>query len=90
MVEVFKTDVQDPEHANRLLDQLHRTYRDYTATFDLEDCDNILRVECPTGVVQASRLIDLLQGFGYKAEVLPDDPLPDDGIWVMEACSGKE
>jgi hypothetical protein len=82
MVEVFKTDVQDPEYATRLLDQIHQTFEDYTATFDLEDCDKILRVECPAGVVEACGLIDLLQGFGFLAEVLPDDPPPDDSTWM--------
>lgn len=82
MVEVFKTDVQDPEHASWLLDQIHRTFAGYTATFDLEDCDKILRVECPGGLVQAAGLIDLLQHVGYKAEVLPDDPLPPDTPWI--------
>jgi hypothetical protein len=85
MVEVFKTDVQDQEQANRLLDQIHQTFLDYTATFDLEDCDKILRVECPTRLVLASGLIDLLQGLGCKAEVLPDDPQPYDSTLLSTA-----
>jgi hypothetical protein len=82
MVEVFKTNVQHPEHADRLLDQIHHAFVDYTATFDLEDCDKILRVECPSGPVQACGLIELLQDCGCKAEVLPDDPLSEDGTWL--------
>jgi hypothetical protein len=85
MVEVFKTDVKEPEHASQLLDQIHRTFAHYYATFDLEDCDKILRVECPTGVVEASDLIDLLQGYGFWAEVLPDDPQPEDNTLLNHA-----
>lgn len=72
-VEVFKTDVQDREHAKRLIDQIHKTFRSYRANFDLDDCDRILRVKSESGTVQASRLIDLLKDSGFHAEVLTDD-----------------
>jgi uncharacterized protein YpbB len=72
MVEVFKTNVTHPDHASRLVDQIHHTYREYVANFDLEDCDRILRVKCSTSPVEASLLIDLLEDSGFKAEVLPD------------------
>ncbi len=45
MVEVFKTNVEDSSHADLLIEQIHKTYTHYTANFDLEDCDKILRVE---------------------------------------------
>jgi hypothetical protein len=73
MVEVFKTNVKDPGHAKRLIEQIHQNFSDYKANFDLEDCDNILRVQSTTGFVQSSFLIALLEEFGYTAEVLPDD-----------------
>jgi hypothetical protein len=76
MVEVFKTDVHDLQQANILVEQIHKYFSEYSANFDLEDCDKILRVECTTGLIQASCVIDLLQEFGCKAEVLPDDPQP--------------
>jgi hypothetical protein len=73
MIEVFKTNVTNQDHANRLIDQIHNTYRDYKANFDLEDCDRILRVKCMTGSVQPSLLIGLLKDSGFRAEVLPDE-----------------
>ena len=76
MVEVFKTDVKEPGHASMLLDQIHKNFIGYKANFDLQDCDNILRVEYTSGVVQASFLIDFLKDFGFKAEVLPDEDPP--------------
>lgn len=72
MVEVFKTNVTDSSHANMLIEQIHKNFEGHKANFDLEDCDNILRVHCPDGDVQASRVIDLLKNHGSHAEVLPD------------------
>jgi len=73
MVEVFKTNVQDPYQAKMLIDHIHATFREYRANFDLEDCDKILRVVSPDGFIQSSRLMDLLSNFGVHSEVLSDD-----------------
>ena len=73
MVEIFKTNVKDQDHANVLLAYIHENFRDYKANFDLEDCDKVLRVKCTTGFIQPTTLIDLLQHYGYEAEVFPDD-----------------
>ncbi|PSR53452.1 hypothetical protein AHMF7605_07895 [Adhaeribacter arboris] len=73
MVEVFKTNVKDQRHANRLLCLIHQTFREYKANFDLEDCDNILRVASATEFIQVACLIKLLQESGFYAEVLPDE-----------------
>ncbi len=82
MIEVFKTDVKDRSQAVLLLAQIHQTFAHYTAQFDLDDCDRILRVHCSFGSVQSLRLIELLNDFGFQAEVLSDEadwvaPLPD-------------
>lgn len=78
MIEVFKTDICDEEHAIVLLDQIHKSFQGYQANFDLEDCDKILRVKCTTGTIQPYRIITLLKDFGCHAEVLPDDDEPFD------------
>lgn len=72
MIEVFKTNVQNQQEANRLIDEIHQAFIGYTANFDLEDCDRILRVQCETGLVQPFLLIRLLKDFGFQAEVLAD------------------
>ena len=71
-VEVFKTNVSDPEQAKRLVDQIERTFTTAKVNFDLEDCDRILRVEFEEQI-QSDLLIDLLKDIGYVAEVLPDE-----------------
>jgi hypothetical protein len=72
MVEVFKTTVSDLTHCEALIKQIENAFIDYKVNFDLEDCDNILRVECCSGLVQSSNVIAFLEGLGYGAQVLPD------------------
>lgn len=80
MVEVFKTNVKDQELADRLIDQIHKTFINYKANFDLQDCDNILRVKCITGSIEATHLIYLLKEFGCNAEILQDEIKQFNGV----------
>ena len=70
-VEVFKTNVADPERAKCLVDQIERNFADCKVNFDLDDCDRILRVVFEEQI-QSELLIDLLKNAGCMAEVLPD------------------
>jgi len=76
MIEVFKTNVNDPGQAAMLIERIHKTFHTYSANFDLQDCDRILRVKCSKGVVASSCLINLLNQLGFVAEVLPDEYTP--------------
>lgn len=73
MVEVFKTNVVDQVQADRIVDRIQQTFKQYTASFDLEDCDRILVVKCTTGGIQPLEVIDLLKSLNYQAEILPDE-----------------
>lgn len=68
MVEVFKTNVQEPETAQQLINVLTSSFPGSRVNFDLQDCDNVLRVEA--AIVQAERIIELVYAKGYKAAVL--------------------
>ncbi|TGD78612.1 hypothetical protein EU557_20525 [Hymenobacter wooponensis] len=72
MVEVFRTNVKARRHARLLLARIHENFRNYRANFDLEDCDQILRVESQCEHIHPNGLIQLLQEAGFQAEVLPD------------------
>ncbi|MOA08645.1 hypothetical protein D3C78_1284310 [compost metagenome] len=72
MVEVFKTNVSNPVHASKLIEQIRRNFVGYQASFDLEDCDRIMRVKSTNDVVHAYQLIYFLKSLGFIAEVLPD------------------
>ena len=86
MVEVFKTNVTDSYHAQLLVDAIHNAHDGYTASFDLNDCDRILRIECKSGYILASSVIAVLKDFGYTAIILPDvldhDPFEKLKRWI--------
>jgi hypothetical protein len=70
-VEVFRTDVADPQQARWLMDKIEQTISNCSVNFDLDDCDRILRVAFEERI-QPDLLIDLLKNAGCMAEVLPD------------------
>jgi hypothetical protein len=76
MIEVFKTNVRQKEQARMLIAQIQKAFCDYKVNFDLDDCDNILRVKSKDGMVRSSCLIDLLRQLGFHAEILPDTHPP--------------
>lgn len=76
MVEVFKTDVCDPRYAELLVQEIHSLFPGYTASFDLDDCDRILRVISSGGHVDAVQIIRLVERFGFSAQVLDDEVAP--------------
>lgn len=78
MIEVFKTNVESDDHAIMLIDQIHKNFEGYKANFDLQDCDNILRVKSATPFIESNLLINFLHQFGFQAEVLPDESAPAD------------
>ena len=79
MIEVFRTNVKDSQHADILVTKIQGLYSEYSANFDLEDCDKILRVSSSSGCIEVSPLIKLMNRCGFKAEVLADT-LPDNQV----------
>lgn len=73
MVEVFRTNVTDQENAQRLLAYVHATFPGCTASFDLDDCDHVLRVESGTEPVPPDFLIQMFNEQGYAVEILSDE-----------------
>lgn len=73
MVEVFKTDVVKQSQARLLTDLICLAFTGYRATFDLEDCDKVLRISCEGTEVCHTSIIGLLESFGYEAAVLEDN-----------------
>ncbi len=68
MVEVFKTNVEQLEQTQWLINQIIYHIPDGVVNFDLEDCDKILRVEAES--ISDRTIIDLLNKNGFHAEVL--------------------
>lgn len=73
MIEVFKTNVEDPNEAEWLIRLINNTFSGCQVNFDLEDCDRIMRVKCDKPAIDTENIISLLKDSGFKAEVLHDD-----------------
>jgi len=84
MIEVFKTDVDDSRFADILVEHIQRTFYGYEANFDLQDSDKILRIKSVTGFVNCDRLIKMMNTFGFKAEVLPDDYPVANTLFILD------
>lgn len=68
MVEVFKTNVTSSAEARLLLERLTNYYPLSKINFDLEDCDNILRIEDRN--INPSHIIHVVTEMGYACDVL--------------------
>lgn len=68
MVEVFKTNVRCGVDADNLLSMLQSLWPHCRFNFDLDDCDNILRIKgenfCP------AKTAALFEEHGFECEVL--------------------
>ena len=60
MIEVFKTNITHQSEAETLVKLVQTVFSGYFANFDLDDCDNILRVECKSGTIHSESLIEIL------------------------------
>lgn len=69
-VYLFKTNVSDHAEAGNLLDGISRKLPGCRVTFDLEDCDRVLRVESTNGEIDTGRIRDFLKSHGYHIEDL--------------------
>lgn len=68
MVEVFKTNIVDPVTADHILYQFQKLWPAAKINLDLEDCDNILRIEdCAVSIPE---VVKLASDLGFYCEVL--------------------
>ncbi|KAB7732660.1 hypothetical protein F5984_01540 [Rudanella paleaurantiibacter] len=67
-VEVFKTNVAAPQQADALAQLLSRQFGLYRVNFDLDDCDNVLRVE--GSQINPDRIMSVLHAVGYECDLL--------------------
>ncbi|HPF96031.1 MAG TPA: hypothetical protein PLZ00_01320 [Mangrovimonas sp.] len=67
-VEIFKTDITKRSSAKKIEQLLLNHFPDSKINFDLEDCDNILRIETKSIVVQ--QIEQLVNNQGHYCQVL--------------------
>ncbi len=70
MVEVFKTNVEGVQTAATLIEHLQSLYPDARITFDLEDCDRILRIAPKAIPIEVDSVVELVQRHGQWIELL--------------------
>lgn len=68
MVEVFKTNIQDAQIADFIVGELEKNFPSASINFDLNDCDNILRIEYHENV--NDNVIQLFGNLGHYCELL--------------------
>lgn len=73
MVEIFKTNVDDRQLADRILKELRSHLPVYLFNFDLEDCDRILRAESTDIPVEVSSIIKIVAGLHIEICLFEDD-----------------
>jgi len=67
MVEIFKTNVEEAQTAKKVIDLLLQHFPGSTVTFDLEDCDKVLRI---VGGCCAEKAKDVLNSIGISCSLL--------------------
>ncbi len=72
MIEVFKTNIASKSKAKEVLLMLNNKFPNYNVNFDLEDCDNILRIENKDGILKINDIIRVLLRTEILVEILPD------------------
>lgn len=68
MVEVFKTNVSNPQQADELIGLLQNLLPGSRINFDLEDCDKVLRIDYES--VDPAHVTGILAGRGFQCSVM--------------------
>lgn len=83
MIRVYKTNIRQQAEADKILSILTEKFPFSSINFDLEDIDNILRVEGLHGD-HIDHLTELLADHGYRIEELKDEIRAAN---ILEICS---
>lgn len=70
-VQVFRTNIESLKGADRLKEELSALYPSSMVSFDLEDCDKILRIET-RNQIDTNQIILIGQQLGVVIEILED------------------
>ena len=71
-INIFKTDVRDQAIAMQIVRYLQAHFAGSRFNFDLDDCDNILRVESPHSAIAEPEIQAFIANWGHYCEPLPD------------------
>ncbi len=71
MVKVYKTNVDNLLNARSILNEIRSSLPGSEPSFDLEDCDNVLRIENSKGHIDEETLHKILSDYGHSLKALP-------------------
>lgn len=71
MVKVYKTNVHEFSQAQDILKDIRTLLPGSDPSFDLEDCDNVLRIERTSGKIEEQEIREILSNYGHSLEILP-------------------
>lgn len=67
---VYKTDVNEHSKAKMILDEIYQAFPDSDSSFDLDDCDNVLRVEHPDGSIDEEKILQIVKNKNVQIDTL--------------------
>ena len=68
MIEVYRTTVTDFDESQLLIKLLQDVMLGAEVTFDLEDCDKVLRIKAD--YIDRNQVISILSRYNYECELL--------------------
>jgi hypothetical protein len=68
MIEVFKTNIQNKTQTEEIERQIFKQFPSLKINFDLEDIDNVLRVE--GNVFDSNEIINVLINNNFECEIM--------------------
>ncbi|MEX0723568.1 MAG: hypothetical protein WD053_06815 [Gracilimonas sp.] len=71
MIKVYKTDVEQTPHTQRIMEEIRTLIPGSDPSFDLEDCDKVLRIEHFSGKIKEQDIREILTNYGHSMEILP-------------------
>ncbi|MGA9637437.1 hypothetical protein [Flavobacterium sp.] len=73
MIEIYKTNIIKKKDSKQIAKQLQQLFPDYSITFDLEDCDRILRINTFEAILDHNTILKLVYESGFYIEILSDE-----------------
>lgn len=71
MIKVYKTNVYESSQARSIIKDIRDLLPGSVPSFDLEDCDNVLRIERSSGKIEEQDIREIVSNYGHSMEVLP-------------------
>lgn len=69
IIEVYKTNVDESSSAKMILDEIRESHPNSDPSFDLDDCDKVLRIEDSSGINHV-KIEEIVQTHGFYLDSL--------------------